>query len=48
MTTFRPLRALAVAALSTLSLAALANNATPAEATAMVKKGVVCGPDRKR
>lgn len=40
MTTFRPLRALAVAALSTLSLAALANNATPAEATAMVKKGV--------
>lgn len=40
MTTFRPLRALAVAALSSLSLAALANNATPAEATAMVKKGV--------
>ncbi|MFY9513512.1 MAG: cache domain-containing protein [Rubrivivax sp.] len=40
MKTFRPLRALGVALLATVALAAQANNATPAEATAMVKKGV--------
>ena len=40
MKTFRTARALALAALAACSLAAQANNATPAEATALVKKGV--------
>jgi hypothetical protein len=40
MKTLHTVRTLAIAALAACSLAAHASNATPAEATAMVKKGV--------
>lgn len=40
MKTFHTVRTLAVAALATCCATAFASNATPAEATAMVKKGV--------